>query len=149
MADFLRKASEFLLGYKEFTCTRVGRLAALASRSAVHENPGLFLARHFCKGRWDAAPLNRPQGFELNAHKVFLMGDKFEVNSWARSKTGTLSSEGTETPVVVFEQDINTLAPDAETRSFENAEIATFFAGAERELDHILSLYYPSEEHTT
>jgi hypothetical protein len=109
----------------------------------VYEKPGLFLARHFCKDRWDKAPLNRPENFELHAHKKFTLASGFEVNSWARSKTGKLSGDGDEKLIVLFEQDLNTLAEEASTRNFCEAEIKKFFGAVATELDSILGLYYP------
>ena len=103
----------------------------------------MFLARHFCKDRWDKAPLNRPENFELHAHKKFALGTDFEVNSWARSKTGKLAGDGDDKLIILFEQDINTLAEGTAERDFSKAEIKKFFGAVASELDSILELYYP------
>ena len=143
LGDFFGKAVEILLQCTAQLSPRIARLAALATRFSPHEKPGLFLVRHFCKDRWDEAPLNRPENFELHAHKKFPLTSDFTVNSWARSKTGKLSGDGDEKLVVLFEQDLNTLAEEAPTRDFSEAEVKKFFGDAETELDSILGLYYP------
>lgn len=141
--DLFGTATKILLQYAAQLSPRIARLAALATRFAAHENPGLFLARHFCKDRWDEAPLNRPENFELHAHKEFTMASDFKVNSWARSKTGRLSEEEDGKPVVLFEQDLNTLAEEMPTRDFTDEEVQKFYGAAATELDSILKLYYP------
>ena len=143
LSEFFEKAVDVLLHYAELVGARVGRLSAVATRFAKHETPGLFLARHFCKERWDRAPLNRPENFELHAHKRFALSGNFQVNSWARSKTGKLATEADQTTIVVFEQDINTLSEESSTKSFTAQETKGFFQAARTELDTILHLYYP------
>ncbi|MCH7591375.1 MAG: hypothetical protein IH989_01155 [Planctomycetes bacterium] len=143
LTEFFEKSVEILIQYTERLASRVGRLAALVTRFAEHETPGVFLARHFCKERWDEAPLNRPENFELHAHKTFCLADEFTVNSWARSKSGRLSKETDRRPVVLFEQDLNTLAEDANSRSFGEADTRRFFGNVTTELDTILHLYFP------
>ncbi len=145
LTSFFRKAAELLLAYKSFAGARIGRLSAVVNRVAMHERPSLFLARHFCKSRWDAAPLNRPETFELHAHKVFQLTEEFSVNSWARNKTGTMTLGDSTTPVVVFEQDLNTLNSEMKTRSFSDGDISRFYEVIAKELDVVLSLYYPME----
>ncbi len=143
LGDFFGKAVEILLKYAAQLSPRIARLAALATRFSVHDKPGLFLARHFCKDRWDKAPLNRPESFELHAHKKFPLTSDFTVNSWARSKTGKLSGDGDDKRIVLFEQDLNTLAEDGPEKDFCAAEVKKFFGAAPSELDRILELYYP------
>jgi hypothetical protein len=48
--------------------------------------------------------------------------------------------------VVVFEQDINTLAEEAPTKSFSVDEIGHFWRVVTSEFDVILKLYYPKAE---
>ncbi len=144
LGDFFGNAVEILLQYAAQLSPRIARLAALATRFSPHEKPGLFLARHFCKDRWDKAPLNRPENFELHAHKRFTLTSGFTVNSWARSKTGKLSGDGDDKLIVLFEQDLNTLLPEeASKKEFGEAEIKKFFLAAAPELDSILGLYFP------
>jgi hypothetical protein len=127
--------------------SRVGRLAAVISRYVEHGSPARLLASHFCKEEWLQALLNRPDDFELHAHKVFLLGGRFQVNSWVRNKTGVLNLPGDEAqkPVVLAEQDFNTLAEEQATRNFATDEISAFFRAAAVGFDETLRLYYPSD----
>lgn len=87
------------------------------------------------------APLNRPENFELHAHKRFVMSDEFQVNSWARSKTALLA-EG-EAPIVTFEQDINTLPEAATSAKFDDDQLARFFQAVAPEFETIIKFYFP------
>ena len=145
IGEFLGEAAQALLQYATVSGERIGRLATVASRYAEHETPGLFLARHFCKERWDQAPLNRPANFELHAHKRYSLGGEIAINSWARSKSGTLLADPRR-PVVIFEQDLNTLAEQAPTAEFSQNDVARFFSLVPAELDSILRLYYPEKQ---
>jgi len=140
---FFRKAGDVLIQYTDVLATRVGRVAGLVTRFAEHEEPGKFLARHFCQTRWNEKPLNRPENFELHAHKKFVLAGEFRVNSWVRNKTGVLAGEGAQKPIVLFEQDINTLAEEAADRSFQNEEIERFLVAIAAEVDVILRYYFP------
>ncbi len=142
MGTFLNESANFLIDYREYLQARVSRLAAVVSRHAVHEAPGLVLSRYFCRPEITRGPLNRPESFEIHARKSYTLAGKFKINSWVRSKTGVEpGKEGR--PVVLVEQDLNTLAEDAETMSFSETEIQSFFSAATLELDAILAVYYP------
>jgi hypothetical protein len=143
--DFFVQASKLLCDYVDRIGPRVGRLAGIIRRYADHPEPGLFLSRHFCKDRWFAAPLNRPENFELHAHKRFKLGEKFDVNSWVRNKTGKATSAGESKSIVLLEQDINTLSEEVPNRDFSKEDIANFYNLIPSEFDKILKLYYPEE----
>jgi hypothetical protein len=139
------EAVALLQEYREFLGARIGRLAVVLTRAAPHESPATLLAGHFCKAKWLEAPFNRPENFELHSHKRFqLPKTSLTVNSWVRSKTGTVSSKENPQPVVLVEQDINTLAEEADQRDFNADEIDLFFTAANDEFDVILRLYYPN-----
>jgi len=145
LEPFFNQAFNILTNYQQLLDVRIGRLAMVITRFALHDTPGLFLARHFCQDRWNSAPLNRPESFELHAHKRFLLDGSFQVNSWARSKTGHHIQEDQRRPAVIFEEDINTMSEEAATKSFSRDEIRHFLRAASSELDVILQLYYPQE----
>jgi hypothetical protein len=136
-----------LAQYADALESRVGRLAAVISRYLEHGSPARFLASHFCKEHWLRALLNRPDDFELHAHKVFLLGGRFQVNSWVRNRTGLLNLPGEEAQklIVLAEQDFNTPAEEQATRNFATDEISAFFRAAAVGFDETLRLYYPSE----
>jgi len=145
--EFFREALPLLTAYRDFLDARVGRIAAVLNRFARHPAPGLFLARHFCRERWLTGPLNRPESFELHAHKRFELSRQLPVNSWVRAKTGRLGGgDGDATPIVLVEQDLNTVPEEAPTRAFTIDEIRHFFEATTEEFDTILALYFPMEE---
>jgi len=144
LSEFFLEAGKILLQYTGLLNTRIGRVSGLTTRFSEHETPGLFLARHFCKERWDTAPFNRPENFELHAHKKFLMAGEFQVNSWVRSKTGLLTDQAAQKPIVLVEQDMNTLAEAVADKNFQEQEVSRFLAAAAAEVDVILRLYYPN-----
>lgn len=132
-------ALQRLFEYRDLIDARIGRLALVKTSFASHPNPGLFLARHFCDERWLREPLNRPENFELHAHKSYSLSKEIKVNSWVRSKTAVAPNG----PGVLVEQDLNTLVEEIKAREFSAAAIDEFFEVALREMDQILALYYP------
>ena len=138
---FFEQLVPLLIDYRGFIDSRIGRLAAVITRFVPQENPASCLASHFCREEWLLAPFNRPGGFELHAHKRFTLAD-FEVNSWVRSKTGHLTEGQRSVPIVVVEQDLNTL-PE-EQHNFDAGRIRQFYETAATESDAILQLYYPA-----
>jgi hypothetical protein len=142
-SSFTTQAVQLLSEYVAFLEARVARMAVVATRYAQHARPALFLARHFAQERWAEAPLNRPENFELHAHKTFVMAGRFKVNSWVRSKTGMVGTSTGQTPVIVVEQDLNTLVEETSSRTFSPSDVAEFFSAAQHEFDVILNLYYP------
>lgn len=143
--NFFKQASKLFCDYVDQMGPRIGRVAGIIRRYADHPEPGLFLSRHFCKDQWYEAPLNRPENFELHAHKRFKLGNQFEVNSWVRSKTGKATSADETKSIILLEQDINTLSEEAPNRNFSKEDIANFYNLIPSEFDTILELYYPEE----
>lgn len=142
LPEFYQTAVPLLLQYRDFVACPIRRLAAVVNRYVVNDRPAEYLARHFCQERWLGAPFNRPENFELHAHKRFQLTDGIITNSWVRSKTGKLSD--TNSPIVLVEQDLNTLAEEA-NRDFAEADIRRFFEGVSLEFDTILNLYFPAD----
>lgn len=143
---FFREAIQRLNEYGEFLGARVGRMAAVLNRYAEHPAPGLFLTRHFCQDRWLTGPLAQLENCELHTHRRLSLAERFQVNFWVRSKTGTLSSGQESSPVVVVEQDLNTLLEDMETQAFTSGDIEKFFLATVTQFDESLQLYYPRED---
>jgi hypothetical protein len=143
--EFFSEASQRLNEYREFLDARAGRMAAVLNRYAEHPTPGPYIAKHFCQERWLTEPLAPPENFELHAHRHFVLAEKFQVNLWVRSKTGTISSAQGNLPIVLVEQDLNTLLEDMETQTFSKQDIEKFFVATVPKFDEILQLYYPAE----
>ena len=115
-------------------------MAAVVTRVAKHEEPGKFLARHFCKDRWKTAPLNRPEEFALHAHKKFRLGDKIDVNSWVRNEAATMSIDNVTHRAVLVLQDLNTLAEPADKADLSRDDVIRFYELVCIEPDKILAL---------
>jgi hypothetical protein len=149
ISDHLRLAAKLLIGYLRHMEAHAGRLACVVTRVAPDRTPGVTLARHFCQPRWLSGPLNRPGDFELGAHKRFALGGRIEVNSWFRCKTGALEERRSETdspitsPVIIVEQDLNTLSEEVENREYTSDEIAAFFGYIPGSAEEIMELYFP------
>ena len=142
VASVQNKGIKVLIDYKEFLNARVTRMAAVITRIRPMSKPAMFLAEHFCKPQWLKAPLNRPESFELHAHKKYQLDSGLKVNSWVRNKTGSLLAD--QSPVVVVEQDLNTLVEESSTNNFDSGAIRHFFSSVPAEFDTILNLYYPT-----
>jgi hypothetical protein len=142
LEKFFSDSASKMLEYSGTMETRVARLAGILHWKTAVERPGFFLADHFCKKEWMTAPFNRPEAFEIHAHKRFKMGE-FLVNSWVRCKSAIASSASEMQPIVLVEQDINTLAEDVPSKVFRKAEIEAFFAKVSTEARTILNLYFP------
>lgn len=141
--QFYNDAVRFFSLFQDITGCRIGRLAAVRTLFVIHKNPGLFLARHFCKNTWDQTPLNQPENFELHSHNVYKLADTFNINSWARNKTGFLIEDNRKARIILFEQDLNTLAEDTEKKVYGTKDLKLFFNDIIPEFDKILCQYYP------
>lgn len=138
--DFLKTCIDVFNEYINFTSAKVGRLAIVAVRFLEDTNPGLTLAKHFCQERWLIEPFNRPENFELHSHKKYEL-DTFRVNSWVRCKSGFLKQRNV--PIILVEQDINTLSEEIETKEFNIEQIKDFSNLAKEEQKSILNKYFP------
>lgn len=120
---------------------RVVRLAFIVTRVMPQENPGRTLAEFFCRTQLLQGPLNRPEGFELHAHKAYDPARGPRVNSWIRWKTAARQEEDRARDVIVVEQDLNTPLPAPDQPSFDADQVRSFFDVMQSEADAILSLY--------
>jgi len=147
--DFFKKNKTNYHDFLNIIQSKVHRLAGVVIRYAFCENPGLFLARHFCHNKWDKEPFNRPESFELHSHKTFNLFEKqghapLIVNSWVRCKSGFRKEEGGGTSkIVLVEQDINTLQDANVLKTFSPQEIDDFFKAIPEKFDEIMKLYFP------
>ena len=132
-------ASRLAMVIKEEKIGRVGMIVARAKRV---EDPGIELSRQFAQDRWLERPLNRPEGFELHAHKKFLLLPNLTVNSWMRVRTA--KSGPAEYDHVLVEQDINTLTEEQDERQFEATDLQEIATRTAEEFDSILGVYFPS-----
>ncbi len=144
LAEFLEFAANLFGRYVQVVPAPIARMAAVSLRTVEDEAPGRSLASHFCKEQWLQAPFDRPEGFELHAHKVYSLDGRWTVNSWVKNRTGTITVGERRRNVLIVEQDINTTAPDAgETSRDLTTSLGDFFRIAPREMADVLGLYYP------
>ena len=147
LSDFNDFAYNTLRHLQRYLNAPSGRLGLAATRFQPSENPGRVLAEHFCRPELlsttpdTKGPLNRPENFEIHAHKRFVLG-RFRVNSWVRAKSGRLESDSVKQPIILVEQDLNTLAEEAEASEFLADDFREFLGLSATEMDTILRLYF-------
>jgi len=122
---------------------RVSRLAYVVRRYHAVKDPGRQLAQYFCRPELLQGPLNRPENFELHAHKAYQPQGLPVVNSWVRWRTALVG--GSKEPCVFMENDLNTLAESMPSASYRLDEVKSFFALAAAEADAILAFYLKDE----
>ena len=122
-SSFFKISLDVFKKYLEHTSARVGRLAIVVIRHLEIEKPGFVLANHFCKKELMEEPFDRPEGFEIHAHKKYTISD-FMVNSWVRCKAGSLVKN--KKSIILVEQDINTLSEETEKNDFNIEQIQNF-----------------------
>ncbi len=145
IGEFIRVAKDILSLYQEVTKTTYGRLALVFERIADIENPGLSLAKHFCKDIWTETVLNKPEYFEIHAHKRYKVDDKItDINSWIRHKVVTIKLENQdEKKVILVEQDLNTPSENIIEEDFTVDMRQHFLDVMPSEIATILKKYYP------
>ena len=139
--DFFTAATRILVEYAEVTGARVGRLAAIVNRGALHSAPGLFIGRHFFRGDLGGAGITRAESVEINLHDRRALGP-FLVNAWLRCRTPD-DPDPVARRVVQLVQDVNTLGEDAGASSYTSAEIREFTSLAAGEHERVLARFFP------
>ena len=117
---------------------RVIRMAYVVRRHAQAESPAREMALHFCREAILEGPLNRPETFEIHAHKRYVPEGLPEVNSWIRWTTASAAKDNT--PVVSVLQDLNTPG-GATNHVYAFDQVGRFFGLIPTEADQILRLY--------
>jgi len=125
---------------------RVGRLGLVIARLCQVERPAKVLVERFCRDDMKDpsspdAPLRNSLNFEIHNHKRYEFPAGFTVNSWVRCRTGALSKDGS--PVLMVEQDINTLTEEMRDRTFIVDEITAFYDTGVNEAETIFEKYFP------
>ena len=143
VGGFLGEGLKIINDYIKHTSARVGRMAVVKRLFVENDNPGLTLASHFSKDEWMKEPFNRPESFEVHAHKKYILPkNKQLVNSWVRCKTGRLKN--IDQPIILIEQDINTLAEDLDKNDFDIRFIKEFYNEVFEEHADILNKSFPN-----
>jgi hypothetical protein len=139
LSDFVLRASGFFKVMRNLFALRIERMALIGIWHAPNESPATVLANKFCKQEWIDGPLKQLEAFELHAHAKRTIGD-FEVNCWVRNRSAALI-EGMK-PIVVCEQDINTLSEQMADRDFNDEQVASFLGLASDSMQGSLDSYF-------
>jgi hypothetical protein len=144
-SEFIGLAEEVLDYYQDISKVVYGRLALVVERIAFIDKPGISLAWHFCKEERTNTVLNRPDYFEIHAHKRYKVNDEFpDINSWIRHKVVILKSgEHKGERVILVEQDLNTPPENINDVDFNKEMRHHFFKVIPIEMYSILKKYYP------
>jgi hypothetical protein len=140
-------SSDIFKTIKEVMAGRIARIAYHRVRVYVAHEGTMSLVKYFClpdlvsRERRPPGPLSRCENFELHAHKVYEITTGININSWVRCKTGRSIDD--ESPVLSIDQDLNTLAEEAETRDFAVADATGLFRFMADEATTIFDLYFP------
>ena len=149
LSEFVSISNRVIETFIEAAQATVNRVALLVTRVVDEDSPAIVLSRYFCNDPLLTGALRRPENFELHAHKTYELSGMGRINSWVRCKTAILQvpSESTPTvdmqPVIVIEQDINTLAEVAPGTELSILQIHQFYEAATIEMDSIVRLYFP------
>jgi hypothetical protein len=145
LEDAATKCAEVQQYYVNENRVRVGRLALIVHRVCRVADPARVLIERFCNEASRIEPFNRSAAFEVHNHKEYtLRGEaaaEWRINSWVRCKSARLLAD--DTPVILVEQDLNTVASETESRRFDAEDIGAFFRHTAREADEILRKYFP------
>jgi hypothetical protein len=126
---------------------RIGRLGFVIMRSCPIDHPAQILIDRFCNAEVKdpdsaSAPLRNSTNFEIHNHKRYALQPDLVVNSWVRCRTA--AAETPPTPLVIVEQDINTISEELPKRSFDVEQIRLYFEVAANEAERILGKYFPN-----
>jgi hypothetical protein len=137
---------EVLKDYVSERKVRVGRLSLIAQRVCPNENPAEALIQRFCNQESQSEPFNRSANFEIHNHKEYTPGRSvdYPINSWVRCQCGFVIPE--KTRAILVTQDLNTMAPELESRQFDADQIGGFFSVVCDEAEAIISEYFPERE---
>lgn len=144
LPPLVREAAEVVEHYVQQAGSRVGRLALIVHRLCPDARPAQTLIERFCNEASQQQPFNRSESFEIHNHKVYTPpGDAigYPINSWVRCKSGKVVADGS--PVILVEQDLNTLSPGSESRNLRIDQMQAFFAFATQEAEGLLTKYFP------
>jgi hypothetical protein len=134
--DFFADAAGTMNILSDALSVRPSRLAATGTYFEFDPDPPRVLAEHFVKEKLtlQGRPLSGLLTFELHANHRDDLYEGLRVNDWIRLKSGTITELGKVAPVVVAERDINTLAEEVESSSFDSDVLGRFMTAAEERL---------------
>jgi hypothetical protein len=144
LSSVVVRCSEVPEAYVREAGVRVGRLGLLVSRACRVDNPAQVLIQRFCNAESQAEPLNRSASFEIHNHKEYnpqRPGLNLPINSWVRCRTAMSPDDGL--PIIVVEQDLNTLATQIQDHRFDAEQMRAYFEAAAAESETVFRRYFP------
>ena len=133
---FLEELVTILGHYLEIEKPRVGRMGLVLSRYQLISDTAGVISRHFCQEIWLQNAMAGQTSFELHSNKKGRLANEFDVNSWIRYKSGELRIPDTpKRPIILVEQDVNTLAERTDSASYSTKQISEFFTQASVEME--------------
>jgi hypothetical protein len=144
LAEIATMCAQMPQRYVEALGIPVARLAIIIQRFCPVPDPAETLIERFCDESSRREPFNRSATFEIHNHKVYAPKHgnvDYSINSWVRCKSGVLRED--KQPVVLIEQDLNTLVEDADGHRFDVTSMQEFFEMAASEADQIGRKYFP------
>jgi hypothetical protein len=115
---------------------RIGRMALVLARYIIVEQPADVISRHFCRDLSQKKALADLANFEIHALRKARIAGRFDINSWTRFKSGQLKIPDTSSrPIVLVEQDVNTLAEEADVKEFGLDEFRDFMTASAAEAE--------------
>jgi hypothetical protein len=147
IVEIASQCSEVVSEYIRKHSIRAGRLGFVVHRVCAHQSPQQVLIDRFCNiesrdESSEAAPFRRSTDFQIHNCKQYAIetfGHGLKINSWVRCKVVMLPPrEG-----LLIEQDINTLAEEADERQFGAEEVDEFARMAATESNEIVNRYFP------
>ena len=141
------KALEVICAVVKESNINIGRCALVLTRLVERADPGRELVERFCSPEARRGALRRSDNFEIHNHKKYQLtvapGQALSINSWVRCKTATTIAGNR--PLVLVEQDLNTLEEELRTRAFPAESLKNFFTSAHSEATDILKVYFPEQ----
>ena len=135
--DFGNFADQFFCAYKKYDNINIQRLALVSETFSIlkEETPAHFIASKFLKNE----NFLNSNTLEIHSHKRYKI-DSFNINSWIHFKTANLANKE-RTPILLFENDINTL-PENKDTNFSESEIKKYFVTIPKHFNEISTLFF-------
>lgn len=133
---------EVLEHYVKSLNVQVSRLALVLNRVYKTQNSAHLISEQFCKPELQETLFKNSENFELHNHCQSELQD-VPVNVWVRCKSGQLLTDSQAEPVLLIEQDINTLAENVQIFTIE--QISSYFHSALEQAETLLQSYFPGK----
>lgn len=143
ITDPILETSKVLISYLEQFEVQATRLAVIIVRTCESSNPANELIEHFCNERSKNSVFRNMEDFQIHGYKSYLFSRvNLNVNSWVRCLTGFSDSANGKQPIIIIEQDMNTVENTFSTTFAPNV-VHSYFSEALKELSLVFEQYFP------